>query len=179
MKSPQHGPRNHRCHSVIKRKSSSDAYKNRWEVALKPEGKYSIPIVRAYHSPVQERRKRISIRARSPPTALQANVINRKIKIKQKAPFSLIMIKDQSKWISFLAEPPGLKTYNPIYWQCPILFWRFGGRKGRRKKKNDPIGQVGSKPWQSGVAHITMTMNYWNWKIVTRREDKRVFFHSN
>lgn len=122
-----------------------------WEQALKSEGKYSTTsLLLAPIIPQCERARNKSLYVHTDlqqPLDVQATVINQKFKInKLKSSFSSIMMRDQSKWISFLEASPGLKSYHPIYWQCSILFWRFGGRKGKRKKGNDPISQVDIKP---------------------------------
>lgn len=155
--------------------------KNPWEQAPKPEGKFNNPAsFIACHSPIQRGgNNSLYVHTDLLQTLnVQVTVINKKFEIKLKSSSSSIMIKHEGKQSRFFSRMSRSQ-------ELPINILRVSNfvlevlrKEGTEKgiKQVIPSGRgivnrnkvvFHTLPWQS---------SYWNWKIVTQREDGRFFF---
>lgn len=183
MESPHHKLKNHDgmvCHFVLKR-SLNMWLKEPLRAGTKTWGEIHNPAsFMACHSPIQRGgNNSLYVRTDLLQTLnVQVTVINKKFEIKLKSSSSSIMIKHEGKQSRFFSRMSRSQ-------ELPINILRVsnfvlevlrkeGTEKGIKQVIPSGRGIVNSNkvvfhtlPWQS---------SYWNWKIVTQREDGRFFF---
>ena len=157
--------------------------KNPWELALKPEEKYSVTLLLSTPIILQCKRggnKSLYVHTDLlQPLNVLAIVINQKFKIKQKPPFLQLRLKIKASGLAFQQNLQVSRLTIQYTKSVQFCFGDFGGGREEGRKwmipsarwvVNRSKGAFHTLPWQS---------SYWNWKIVTQREDKREFYHSN